>query len=68
NTSGQKPKVLPMCPVQNVTYVSGRSKAIRVFVVPAAAARCLIVACSNSSLYAIPDGKTAAHFSWSWFS
>ncbi|MDN2567926.1 hypothetical protein N1F89_17015, partial [Aquibium sp. A9E412] len=25
NTSGQKPKVLPMCPVQNVTYVSGRS-------------------------------------------
>ncbi|MER9121471.1 hypothetical protein NKH93_33985, partial [Mesorhizobium sp. M0954] len=26
NTSGQKPKVLPMCPVQNVTYVSGRAK------------------------------------------
>ncbi|MER9133443.1 hypothetical protein, partial [Mesorhizobium sp. M0768] len=25
NTSGQKPKVLPMCPVQNVTYVSGRA-------------------------------------------
>ncbi|WP_210283776.1 hypothetical protein, partial [Aminobacter ciceronei] len=25
NTSGQKPKVLPMCPVRNVTYVSGRS-------------------------------------------
>jgi hypothetical protein len=27
NTSNQKPKVLPMCPVRNVTYVSGRSSA-----------------------------------------
>lgn len=28
NTSGRKPKVLPMCPVQNVTYVPGRANKI----------------------------------------
>jgi hypothetical protein len=42
NTSRQKRKVLPMSPVQNVTYVSGRSDLSRILTFEAAMTQGLI--------------------------